>query len=675
MRSEREAYGIDWVFLLRSPWFLGVLLLALTVLAYLPALRAGFVWDDEEYVVNNPNLATAAGLVRTWSDPLASPQYYPMVFTTFWLEHQLWGLRASRYHAVNVLLHGLNALWVWRLLRRLDVPGAWAAAAVFAVHPVQVESVAWIAERKNVLSTFFYLTSLEAYLRFEPLGVTEASGPKQRAWKWYGVSLVLFVCALLSKTVTCSLPAVLLLLRWWRRGRVGRRDALPLAPFFAAGLALGLQTAWLEKHHVGASGVDWRLSPVDRCLIAGRALWFYAGKLAWPANLSFIYPRWSVDAGAWRQYAFPLGAVAVVAALWVGRRRIGRGPFVAVTFFIVTLSPALGFFDIYPMRYSFVADHFQYLAALGLITLAAALHALAARRLPAACRWLGPLTVAVLVSTLGAATAGRCRVYETPRALWADAVRKDPDCWMAHTHLGEILLREGRFREGEVHYAAAVRQNPRCAEAQVNLAFVLQDRGALREAADHLRTAETLSPALWQTPFTLGLVEEQLGDYDAAIGHLREALRESPRFADAHASLAACLIRSGKPEEARGHYAFVDSYLASSPSLLPASARIFDRAATALAVEADPKARDAPLAIAMALKICALTRSSKGLEPPAFLDTLAAAYSEAGEFDRAAAVARRALILASLEDAPGLSARIRRRLDAYEGRRPAHQVR
>ncbi len=143
-------------------------------------------------------------------------------------------------------------------------------------------------------------------------------------------------------------------------------------PFFVAGAALALVTSWLERTHVGASGPDWALSVLDRCLIAGRALWFYAGKLLWPANLTFIYPRWQVDPGVWWQWLFPLMAVAMVTILWSLRERIGRGPLVAVLFFAGTLFPALGFANVYPMRYSFVADHFQYLASAGLIALAAA---------------------------------------------------------------------------------------------------------------------------------------------------------------------------------------------------------------------------------------------------------------------------------------------------------------
>jgi hypothetical protein len=264
-------------------------LLVLVLLAYTPALDAGFVWDDDDYVTANVTLRSVTGLARIWVEPGAVPQYYPMAFTSLWLDYRLWGMRPFGYHLVNVLLHGLNAVLLWRLLVMLAVPGAWLAAAVFAVHPVHVESVAWVTERKNVLSGAFYLGAFLAYLRFAPPG-GRGAGPV--AWRAYAAALALFVLAMLSKTVTCTLPAALLIVLWWKRPRLAARDVLPLLPFFALGLGLSLVTIWMEKHHVGAQGADWALSAVDRCLIAARALWFYLGKLVWPAPLVFNYPRW-----------------------------------------------------------------------------------------------------------------------------------------------------------------------------------------------------------------------------------------------------------------------------------------------------------------------------------------------------------------------------------------------
>src|SRR5688572_14862801 len=359
-------------------------LLAMTLIAYLPAFRAGFIWDDPDYVVNNATLRSLDGLRQIWFVPRATPQYYPLVHTSFWIEYQLWRLNPAGYHAVNVLLHALAAVLLWRVLKLLDVPGAWLAAAIFAVHPMHVESVAWVTERKNVLSGVFYLAAALAYFRSsfglwgsgigedKDTAVDSSNTRHPKPDTRYSLSLGLFVCALLSKTVTASLPATILLVIWWKRGRITRRDVVPLIPFFVIGVALALNTARLEREHVGASGAEFDFSALDRILIAGRAAWFYAWKLIAPVNLSFIYPRWTIDDRAAWQYAFPLAAVALVAALFVLRHRIGRGPLVAILFFGGTLVPALGFFNVYPMRYTFVADHFAYHASIGIIVLIAA---------------------------------------------------------------------------------------------------------------------------------------------------------------------------------------------------------------------------------------------------------------------------------------------------------------
>jgi hypothetical protein len=370
--------SLERLFLQRSAWLVALGIVCLTLLVYAPAISAGFIWDDDHYVTENMTLRSLAGLKQIWLDPKATPQYYPLVHTGFWVEYHLWGLDPKGYHLVNVLLHAANAVLVWLVLKRLGVPGALWAALIFALHPVHVESVAWVTERKNVLSTLFYLSAMLAYWRFWP---ADGAQPQTGAWRWYGLALLLFVFALLSKTVTCSLPAAILLIRWWKTGRLASRDWLLTAPMFAVGLALALLTVYLEKHHVGAQGEEFTWSYLDRVLIAGRAIWFYAGKLIWPSNLIFIYPRWNIDASVWWQYVFPLAAAGVVLALLVLRNRLGRAPLTAVLFFIGTLTPALGFFDVYPMRYSFVADHFQYLASLGLIVLFAGLSTELAGRL------------------------------------------------------------------------------------------------------------------------------------------------------------------------------------------------------------------------------------------------------------------------------------------------------
>ena len=237
------------------PVWQGGLIVLLVFLAYLPALRGGFIWDDDAYVTHNPTLHGLGGLQHMWFKVGAVPQYYPMVHTTFWLEYHLWGLNPVGYHLINMLLHGAAAILLWQVLLRLQIQGAWLAAVIFALHPVEVESVSWITERKNVLSAVFYFAAALAYLRF--VALKEPGGPNRLRWYWYLGALVLFTAALLSKTVTCTLPAALLLVCWWKKGRVQWGDIFPLLPFFALGVGLGLMTAWIEKYHVGAQGAAW----------------------------------------------------------------------------------------------------------------------------------------------------------------------------------------------------------------------------------------------------------------------------------------------------------------------------------------------------------------------------------------------------------------------------------
>jgi hypothetical protein len=356
-----------------------VLILAAVWASYLPVLHAGWIWDDDAYVTKNLTLRTTHGLRDIWLHPTATPQYYPLVHTTFWLEYHFFGANPLPFHASNVALHAANALLLAAILARLSVPGAWIAGLLFALHPVEVESVAWITERKNCLSGFFYLLSFLTWLRYREPGAT--SPEARRRHGLLVLAFVLFVLALLSKTVTATLPCVALVVIWWKEGRVQRRDVLRLAPFVVVGMAFGLLTAALERGHVGAQGEEWALTGAQRALLAGRALWFYAGKVVLPTHLTFIYPRWALDVHSPALWLYAAAALAVVAAFWTFRVRFGRAPLAVALIFAGTLFPALGFFNIYPMRYSYVADHFQYLASAALLAgTASVIAALGSRR-------------------------------------------------------------------------------------------------------------------------------------------------------------------------------------------------------------------------------------------------------------------------------------------------------
>ena len=505
-------------------------------------MNGGFIWDDDDYVQDNLTLRSLEGLGQIWFQPGATRQYYPLVHTTYWLEYRLWGLDPTGYHVVNVILHALSAVFVWRLLIRLKVPGAWAAAALFALHPVHVESVAWITERKNTLSGAFYLSAAWAYLRYE-----EARIPRL-----YWSSLFLFAAALLSKTVTCTLPAALLLVVWWKDQTSIRRTAVALAPFFALGIAMSGMTVWMEKHSVGAWGPEWDLSLVERGLIAGRALWFYAAKLLVPLDLTFIYPRWKIDETAVWQYLYPIGALGVVVLLWSFRERLGRGPLTGVLFFVGTLTPALGFFNFYPMLYSFVADHFQYLASLGLLVLVAAGGHRAWTRLGQP--MLGPVALASILAVCGLLTWRQGRVYADLETLWRDTLQKNTGAWIAHNNLANILKEHSQLDQAIGHYRQALLLKPGSAQSHLNLADAHQARGESTAALRHYRRALKAEPDRVETHLKLGNALLGQNAVAEAIDHYRQALRLTPNLALAHSNLGAALAIQRQDEEAIEHY-------------------------------------------------------------------------------------------------------------------------
>ncbi|MEA2736417.1 MAG: hypothetical protein QOE14_2868 [Humisphaera sp.] len=422
-----------------------ILLVALTV--YSPALRGDFLWDDDRHVSANRHLRDGQGLANIWTKigPKrgGTVQYYPLTHTTFWLEYQLSGAQPGQinttvFHVTNVVLHAISAILLWLVLRELKVPGSWVAAAIWALHPVQVESVAWISERKNVLAGVFFFGAILAYLR-SAMGLREGAGPRKFDGLYF-LALGLYACALLSKSATVSMPAVVLLLLWWKRG-VTAKDWLATAPFFAIGLGMAALTAWIERTQVGAHGPEWAaISPAQRVLIAGRAIWFYIEKLILPVRLGFIYPRWTVVASNIAWWFFPAAVMAVGGIFFALRKRIGRGPIVAFLIFCGVLVPALGFFDFYPMRYSFVADHFQYLAGPALIALLVAAGTVALRKIAPRAQAAPYVVAGLALVVLSALTLMRASVYDGPLLLWADAIKTNPRSPMLRYNYGVDLM-------------------------------------------------------------------------------------------------------------------------------------------------------------------------------------------------------------------------------------------
>lgn len=567
------------------------------MLVYARTFAAGFIWDDDFYVWNNPTLRSLGGIRDIWFRPLSIPQYYPLVHTTYWLEYRLWGDHPAGYHVVNVLLHAANAILLWLVLRRLAVPAAAFGAMLFAVHPVCVESVAWVTERKNTLSLCLALGSLLAWIVFrERHAAADAAGAETAAaakpGPWYALALALFAAALLAKTVTVTLVGVLLVLAWWQTGRITRRDLLHAAPFLAVGLPLAIATVWLEKHHVGAGSTDWHLHAAERPLVAGRAICFYAATLAWPDPLIFFYPRWRLDPTNVADWAWPIVVVATLGGLVAAWRSIGRGPAAAALLFCGLLFPALGFFDVYPFRYSFVADHFQYHAAAAALPAVAAGACLAVRRSAFQGR---PATLAATAVCLVLAllTVRRTASYSDLETLCRDTIARNPGAWAARNILGAHLNDQRRFAEAEAvyddllarpdnppwphdlamfhynraqalaglgrataaeeAYRGAIALDAGYAKPRNNLAMLLADSGRRTEAIAEYEAvlALPLGPATRaRYAFNLGTVLAEERNWRAAEEQFRVAARLAPDSAEHLEWLGIVTLRQGRVAEA-----------------------------------------------------------------------------------------------------------------------------
>lgn len=530
----------------RRTWFLAALLVLAVIMVYQPVWQAGFIWDDDVYILKNKLLTAPDGLTRIWFSQDSPSQYFPLVYTAFRLEHALWGVNPTGYHWINLLLHAANALLVWRLLWRLKVPGAFLGAALFALHPVQVETVAWITERKNLLCLFFSALSVLGWIEF----IEDRSRP---VWRYYALALGCYLLALFSKTTACTLPAALLLILWLRRKPIHGTRALQVLPFVLIGLVMGLLTMWWERYHIGTSGGVFNLGVRERILIASRALWFYAGKLIWPTNLTFSYPRWVINPANPLAYAWLAGGALLCAGVWVARRWVGRSIEVALLFFVATLSPMLGLIMLYTFRYTFVADHYQYIACIGpLALLGAGLARLAESWRKGGYAWHPAFSALVL--GLGALSWRQAGAYKDVETLWRDTVAKNPDSWMAYGNLGRDLTRKGEFDQAMQQYAQVLRMNPHDVDSLVSLGNAMFAKGELDEAMSYYQQALAVNPRNPEAHVNLAVILANRGRIDEAIEHDRQAIAANSKHLTAHVNLAVTLAGRGRYQEALEEY-------------------------------------------------------------------------------------------------------------------------
>ena len=568
----------------RRDIFAVLVLGVLIAVIYFPATQAGFVWDDS-IMTGLRAVSTWGGIWDLWFNPVGAyleggtrkeGHYWPLLYTTFWLEHKLWGFSPTGYHIVNVLIHFANTVLLWRLLVRLAVPGAWFVAAVFAAHPLHTESVAWIMARKDMLATLFCLGSLFVWLRFV----------ESPSWGRYAGALLLFTAAMLSKSVVVVFPATLLILQWWKESRLTQAYLLRAAPFFFVGLAIAVGDMLFYQD---VQPISLGYSVAERVLIAAHALWFYLGKLLWPVDLAVIYPHWDVNVADPLGWLYVIAAVAVAAALWFLRDKIGRGPLACALFFAVMLSPTLGFIDYGYMRYSFVADRYQYLAGIGAIVFFVAAAAYGVGKLPDVLRKVARGAAVALLVLLGVATWNHAAVYKDEVTLFRHVISLNPQAYTAHLNLAYALLRSeggseealaaareavkkrplyysshnvlgaalsglGRHEEAEVHLRRAVELNPRYAPAFLNLGESFRRRGRYKEALEAYLAAVRIDPD-YPLPYVgRGYVLFGLKRYEESVSSMKRALSLQPGLPMAprlYSLIGQALRRMGRHEEAK----------------------------------------------------------------------------------------------------------------------------
>ena len=522
-------------------------MVCVTVAAYWPALHGGFILDDDMLLTSNPSMKAPDGLYQIWFTTNES-EYFPISYSSLWLEWRLWGMNPTGYHITNLALHIATALLIWLVLRRLFIPGAFLAALLFAVHPVNVESVAWIAQRRNTLAILFFILSILCYLRAEEGREDSAQG----SWKyWYWLSLAVFVLAMFSKGSVAILPVVLLGLTLWQRRRINAADLLRTAPFFLAAIALTLVNIWIQQR--GFDEAIRSASLAQRCAGRGAAVWFYLGKALMPINLVFIYPSWKIDA---REVLWwlPLAAAVVATAVLFWKRDAGwnRHLLAAWLFFGVALSPILGFVDVGFMQNSLVADHYQHIALIAIVALVSAWIAWFQRE-PTRTSWVTGVIVA-LVGTLTWLTWRQNHLYASPLALYEATLENNPDSWLAHNNLGFELTRAGLREAAMHHFREALRLKPDYVQALDNLGVEMANSSRGDEAIQHYQQALNINPNDFATHINLGLALVQRGQLQAGMAHYEQALQLRPDNADAHNNWGVALDSQGKVQEAIAHF-------------------------------------------------------------------------------------------------------------------------
>lgn len=502
--SNRQQAGRDF-----SKWeavtVKAVVILLASLWIYSPVFNGDWLWDDDYLITANPMVQSPDGVASFWVAPTTA-DYLPLTMSLLWLMWKWFGMDSTGYHIAAVLLHALGSCLVWALLRMVGLRGAWLAGLIYAVHPICVESVAWVSELKNTFSLPFFLAAGCFFVRFEDTG--------RRVFYW--AALGFFLAAMLAKSSVVMFPVVMLLYIWWRRDRIAWRDLWNAAPFFLVSLLLGLVT--LHFQHSRAIGNE----PIpiggfdSRFAIAGMAIFFYLSKILWPALLLPIYPQWDANPPEFSQFlAWPVLA-GVLGVFWIRRKTWGRHALMGVGFYLITLLPVLGFVAMSYMRVSWVADHFLYIPMIGIVALVVGVGVRASDLAGEKWKPVFGIFAAAVVGVLTYWSHRYAGIWENEDKLWSYTLEHNWECWQAHNRIGAREF----------------------------------NRGNIDVALDHFREATRLRPDLAETQNNLGSAVLAKKDTKAAIGHFQEALRLSPDIAAIQANLARALLLDKQPAAA-----------------------------------------------------------------------------------------------------------------------------
>ena len=518
-----------------TPRTLAALLILFTLVAYLPAIGAGYIWDDDTLLTANPQMRTLAGLSQIWHGE-NSRDYTPLTLTTFWLEWRLWGATPTGYHVVNILLHALSAILLWLVLRRLLIPGAWLAALLFAIHPVNVASVAWVAELKNTLSFALFLSSLLTYL----------IARDRKHLPIYFASILLFLLAALSKGAVVTLPAILLLCILWQNRSLTRRDILEIFTYAAIAVVAALLTI-----HYQARAQHYGLIPDTlnyRIARAGASIWYYLGALIWPAGLSPIRPPWLPDLHSPLTYIPAAAAVAAPVLFACNRRTWGLPFFFAYSCYLLMLLPILGFVWMTLMQETPGADWWQYMATPAIFASVAALLVTASSK----SKLVTPL-ICIIIAILLIQTERRTAIYSDMETYCRAVTTEDPYAWTLKNNLGIMLKRQGRYSEAISSYKQALSDNPNYVEVHINLGNAYAASGNPTAAESEFRRAAVMRPG---DPAILAAITNQAealaakGNFSAAEQSFRDALLLSPDSIVLRIELCQTLVAQGKKSDA-----------------------------------------------------------------------------------------------------------------------------